>query len=125
MEHNLPDFKKLYPYICEEFLENILIDFHDDPLISVDSFTVEAALGKGENYTSQMLRVFVNYRDKANDKKLVQLVIKAAIVLNQQANAIIQELDLFKKEIYIYSVLIPAVEKLFKSMGENIEFSPK
>ena len=117
------DYTSLYPYLNKEFFEKVLNG--DTKIYSVSDYTIDAALGKGENYTSQMLRCCVNYTCvKTNEKKSTKYVIKAAIVVNQTANEMIQELGLFKSEIAIYKLVLPQVEKLLKSIGDNTKLAP-
>ena len=117
------DYTSLYPFVNKEFFEQVLNG--DAKKYSVSDYTIDAALAKGENFTSQMLRACVNYACiETNENKSIKLVIKAAIVVHQQSNEIVQEMGLFKKEIQIYKTVIPEVEKLLKSIGDNTKLAP-
>lgn len=50
-----------YPYLTKEYLEGILRSDQCESSITVKDFEVVPALGKGENYSSDILRVKVNY----------------------------------------------------------------
>lgn len=53
------DLKLKYNWIAEEFLANIIKI--NDNVLKINNFTIKQAVGKGENYNSELLRVNVNY----------------------------------------------------------------
>lgn len=119
-------FAEHYPWISNAFFEQILRREHQDNSIVVKDYTLKAALGKGENYISQMLRVRVNYSsiiDPFVDH--ISLIVKAAVINNAEMSAIAAELDVFRKEIIVYQQIIPNVEKLLRSIGDYSRLSAK
>lgn len=50
-----------YPFITRDYLQGILRREQCESAIKVESFKVIAPLAKGENYSSDILRVTVNY----------------------------------------------------------------
>lgn len=75
-------FQKLYPLIGKEFFQRIIRRDQNDDTIDVVGYTIKAALGQGENYASQMLRVRVEYsrgdKNTATAEHL-SLIVKAAL----------------------------------------------
>lgn len=119
-------FASNYPWISNSFFERILRREHKDNSIVVKNYTLKAALGNGENFASQMLRVRVNYssiRDPSVDQ--ISLIVKAVITSNAGMAAIAAELNVFHKEIVAFQRIIPEVEKLLRSVGDYSRLSPK
>lgn len=58
-----------YPYITKEYLEDVLRKDQCESSIRVKDFSVKLALGKGENYSSDILRVKVNYVTGSNNHR--------------------------------------------------------
>lgn len=115
-----------YPWISNAFFERILRREHNDDSIVVKDYTLKAALGKGENFASQMLRARVNYtsiKDPSADH--ISLIVKAAVTNNVKMAALHSELGLFRKEIIAFKQIIPEVEKLLRSIGDYSRVSAK
>lgn len=116
---NAVDFQAFYPWITNEFFERILRRDQQDETIIVHGYTLKAALGKGENYLSQMLRTTVEYtKANATVKSTIGLIIKA-VLSDPNMASLTTELDVFRKEIRIYQEVIPAVERLLRSIGDD------
>lgn len=119
------DFQALYPWISNAFFERILRRDQQDDSIIISGYTVKAAIGKGENYASQMLRCKVEYKKLSENKlQAFSFVIKASLV-NAEMAAIANELGVFRKEIFTFQQVIPAVEKLLRSIGDYSQLSAK
>lgn len=118
----MDDFRTRYPWLTNEFFEKILRTDRKNNNISVSDFTIKAALGKGENYASQMLRAKVHFSDGII-KQTVSFVIKSS--LQNDLGDLVAELGIFGKEIDNYVKVIPAVEALLRSIGDATVFSAK
>lgn len=127
MDSTTKTIQQSYPWITSEFFEEILqkVEAQQQQPIKVDSFTVDAALGKGQNYGSNMLRAIVTYR-KAHDSNSVSLplIIKCGITSNPDLAKYHAELGLFRKEINIYERVLPEVEKRLRSIGDDTKLGP-
>lgn len=122
------DFIKTYSWLNAQLFKRILCREYENDAISITSFSVNAALGKGENYASQMLRAKVLYNtggleDHADQE--ISFVIKAAIIPWTEANAWVGELGMFRKEIFAFQRLIPEAEKLLRSIGDGTRLAAK
>ena len=60
---NLDDLE-VPDWLTESFIQDILQKQHKDASIEINSMNVQECGGKGENYTSDMFRVGVNFRSK-------------------------------------------------------------
>lgn len=118
------NFTELYPWITNKFFQKILQSDQNNNNIKVQSILIKAALGKGENYTSQMLRVKVTYTTDTTTTNEYSFVVKATVP-NPEVAAIFKEMGLFKIEVSVYQNILPKVEKLLKSIGDNTQLSAK
>lgn len=118
----MDSFQSQYRWLNEALFEKILQRERANGKIRVINFTVKSALGKGENYTSQMLRVRVNYRDGLGTKSAA-FIVKAT--LTNGVHDVVAELGLFEKEIENYEKVLPAVAELLRSVGDKTVLSGK
>lgn len=115
-----------YSWISNVFFERILRREYNDNTIVVKDYTLTPAIAKGENFTSQMLRIRVNYSSiNYPSVNKISLIVKAVITRNTEAAAIAEELEVFHKEIIVFQQIIPAVEKLLRSIGDYSRLSAK
>lgn len=115
-----------YPWISNAFFERILRREHQDNTIVVKNYSVKPALGKGENYASQMLRVRIEFTSINNPKvEVISLIVKAALIDNVEMAALTTEIGVFRKEIMVFQQIIPEVEKLLRSIGDFSRLSAK
>lgn len=125
--HHNENVQSNFPWINKEFFEKIL-QKEIDNFKSVLGYTLKSALKLGENYASEMIRANVNYAikscDSENKSETISFIIKAAL-LNQQLKNELDELNVFQKEIVIYRDILPAVQKLLQSIGDDSKFSAK
>lgn len=123
-EHD--QFVTNYPWISNEFFENILRREHQDSSIVVKDYILKPAIGKGENYASQMLRVRVNFSSVNNPTvDNISLIVKAALISNVDMAAMTAEIGVFRKEIIAFQKIIPEVEKLLRSIGDYSRLSAR
>lgn len=114
-----------YPWITNDFFLKIVQSVEQSAEeISITSFTVAAALAKGQNYGSNMLRAIVTYTHR-NRTVTLPLIIKCGIVANAELGKYYTELGLFRKEINIYRNVLPEVEKRLRSIGDQTKLAPK
>lgn len=115
-----------YPWISIEFFERILRREHQDDSIVVKDYTLKAALGKGENYISQMLRARVNYSSSVDlSADHISLIVKASITEKDEWALLAAEFNVFRKEIITYQRIIPDVEQLLRSIDDYSRLSAK
>lgn len=119
------DFQSLYPWICNELFERVLLAAQqpNKSPIMVSSYTLQAALEKGENFASQMLRANVLFStatssssSSSSPPQSHSFIIKTT---HPNADSVTVEAMQFRKEITAYQRVIPAVEDVLRSIGEN------
>ncbi|KXJ79006.1 hypothetical protein RP20_CCG002641 [Aedes albopictus] len=77
-----------YPFITKEYLESVLRESHKCSSIVVQDFTVVPALAKGQNYSSDILRVKICYVEEGSVPKNATFIIKASLDSEELADMI-------------------------------------
>lgn len=126
MSESLTDLSQYYPWLNNEFFEQILGNENPTANISVESVHIKPALNHGENYASQMIRATVQYfiNENFDDVQEIRFVIKA-LVINEAMARITKEFKMFDREVIVYQHIMPEVEKLLESIGDDTKLSPK
>lgn len=111
--------QSLYPWIDNRLFEEMLrIDFPAEKIV-IQSYALRAALANGENYSSQMIRVKVNYLLNGESKE-IKLIIKAATAEEGLDEKMANERkELFYKEIAAYDEVLTKVHNLLKGIGDK------
>lgn len=111
---------KSYSWITRKFLEVILSREISSP-ISIIQFTVQPAIQEGENYSSQLIRVRIDFVEKIDrPTKCKSLIIKASL-----GEQLVRSRNVFAKEIVIFTQFIPSVEQMFREHGIDFDIGPK
>lgn len=127
------NIQNIFPWINKEFFSNILRnEYSNAKSVQILNYTLKPALKPGENYTSEMIRVKVNYAiSESNDKQKIiddqreiSFIIKTKLC-NEQLKADLDEGNIFEKEIVIYRDILPAVQKLLSTIDADLKFSAK
>lgn len=122
MQENI-DIAAVYPWLTTELFTRIVQKVCPNNVVRVQTYAVKAALAKGENFTSQMLRATVSYTiDGDESAREIRFIIKAAHT-DMTVRAILDEMDLFQKEIVNFEYILPEVYKLLESVGDHTKFS--
>lgn len=116
---------KQHKYLNTEFFEKILQKHHSDVSIKVTHIKLEAALGKGENYASDIIRAQIRYMTGLNqDGKMQQYIVKASLA-DSDMQDMLEEYDVFHREIVVYEKILPVVESLLLSINVKTKLAPR
>lgn len=111
--------QRKYPWIDNSLFENLLRSDFPSGNIVVKSYLLKAALGKGENYMSQMIRAIVNYTIDGAIKQ-INFIIKAAMSSEGlDENMVNERKEMFNKEIGAYDEVLTKVDELLKEIGDK------
>lgn len=114
------NFLTEYSWINTELFDSILKK--EIQKFKLMKFNLESVTQAGENYSSQLIRAKVFYclfdTDTTSDLLTKSFVIKASL-----GQKLVRSRDVFAKEIFVFTVIIPKVERLY---GEHeLKFAPK
>lgn len=123
MIEEIGDIQAMHPWLTNELFARVMKKVCPESSICVRKYSVKAALAKGENFASQMLRATVIYTTDANDDEHeIRFIIKTA-VSDLKNLAVLKEMDLFRKEIVNFEHILPDVYKLLESVGDYTKMS--
>ncbi|XP_055544366.1 uncharacterized protein LOC129729654 [Wyeomyia smithii] len=112
-----------YSFITKEYLEGILQKEQCESVVSVKEFTVVPALGKGENYSSDILRVKINYVTGSNNHRTQTYIVKSSLATEGMAD-LLEQYDVFHREIAVYRNVMPRVERMLATIGYRSKLAP-
>ncbi|XP_043653738.1 uncharacterized protein LOC122620374 [Drosophila teissieri] len=97
----------------------------DEPdCTKIHHFTTVAAVPPGGNFTSVMLRVYVDIEMKDGTQKRKSYVVKAMLDSDKGGKAV-NEMRYFQKEQLMYSTYLPQFEKIYREAGHPVQLMPK
>ena len=86
-------------WLNKEFLETALRKGYNKPALRIIDYDVRAAVGKGENYCSDMYRLSIH----SSDGRISRLIIKKELKEGEFAK-VVQVSTVFSREIQMYSL---------------------
>lgn len=104
-------------WLKTDFFEKILNKTHNPLNVKNLELKIVPTAGNGENYCSNMFKAELTY-EVGSEKHEEYIVIKT------EPNEMIAAMGLFPKEIEMYEQIIPAFERIFKEVGEDVRFGP-
>lgn len=112
-------------WLTKPFLQNILRNHFVNEAIVVHHFAAKLAVDEGENYSSILLRVCVQYETAANSKAEIKLIVKATLPKENEVGAFIGDFDCFNIEVKAYNEILPRIHALLRSIGDEALLAPK
>lgn len=109
-------------WLDKEFVQKVLSQKHGTS-VSIDSFTVDSATQKGDNFASEMFRIIVSY--SVNGEGRVKNLILKKSHTDPKISGIFERSDMYRKEINCYRVYLPEFQKILQSVGEQAKLSPE
>lgn len=126
---SLNDDTPSFPWFTTEFLKKITATKYSVPkdIFKIKSFSTSYAAAKGDNYLGTVFRVKVDVHFIDPDKCVTDYyVIKTNYgEVVSGSNAMSDEFQAYQIEIETYKVILPALEKLFEDVGEEVRFGPR
>ncbi|XP_075145790.1 uncharacterized protein LOC142220496 isoform X2 [Haematobia irritans] len=111
-------------WINEEYFVPIL-EKNVENFKEILEFHRVAATEPGENYTSIMVRVFITVQLTDGNSKQLSYILKTLLEDGNDGSDFVKSMNLFPKEIQMYSKYLPKFEELYRDAGHEIQLSPK
>lgn len=111
-------------FLDKEFFQKVLQKKHLDNGLEVDTFELKAALGKGENYSSDIIRAVVHYTTGVKDRHSEQFILKVGLS-NEDMSDMLEKYDIFHREIVFYEQILPVIQSLLLSIGDKTRLAPR
>ncbi|XP_017104266.2 uncharacterized protein [Drosophila bipectinata] len=110
-------------WINEKYFTDVLAKDEPDH-VKILKFTPVAAIPPGENFTSTMIRIYINLKMKDGSVKNKTYILKIMLP-EDRGGKDFGDFGLFPKEAKMYDTFIPAFEALYKEAGWDIQLAPK
>ncbi|XP_069678755.1 uncharacterized protein [Periplaneta americana] len=110
-------------WLNKNFLETALRSYRKPSNLRVTKFDVKAAVGKGDNYCSDLYRVKVH----VSDGSVYNLIIKRELSEDGEIARIVKNSTVFSREIYMYSTTAVELAKILQEAmpGLRQEFAAR
>lgn len=114
-----------FPWITKAFVQEVIENAEPDKCVVVKSFDVSFAFKNGENFSSHMIALVVNFTNQTDStEEQRNFLIKIAIQTEGIAK-INEECFNYETEIEVYTKILPAVVKCFNSIGIFDRIAPR
>lgn len=107
-------------WLTKEFFSDIIKSEYPDGKIG--KLTLQPANSKGENFSSTMLRAEMTISFEDQDIRRNFIVKIDPIGMTQE---IMDQFNVFPKEIEMYERILPELQKICERVDENIKLSPR
>lgn len=88
--------------------------------------TISPGTGKTDHYASVMYRVNVEYYTKVvNDQQSIRLILKTMPFIDGAHKDLIEKLDIFEREIDVYSNVLPRMTRMLNEAGVDFNAGAK
>lgn len=108
-------------WLTTDFLQNLLQKHRSNNELMVQSFVSTPAVNKGENYSSDLIRVRVCFTSANCASDHCNLIIKLKLATGGDFSAVVEEMNSFNVEIDAYSNVLPKVHELLRSIGDDYQ----
>lgn len=115
------DYAKTYPLLSTDFFHNILLKkVHPDAeAVRILGVTLKSALPAGENFASEMVRAIIDYSVNDGAKVTKRFILK---MCSPSIDSYVK--GVFDRETNLYLDVLPKVEALLNSIGDNTKVAP-
>lgn len=110
-------------WINEDYISKVIATLEKCAAITINSFTINHATSKGENFAGALFRVNVKYSLNTNESKEISLIIKTKLD-DPIVNEIMEEYNVFQRESQVYGVILEKCLELLKNFGDDTIFAP-
>ena len=108
---------KLPEFLTKEFLEKALNGGFKTNQIVITNLHITMGSKSGDNYCSDIYRAKITYKNGEKSNIIISLIIKAMPYLETRG-PMLEELEVFDKEVKMYMDTLPKLSKLLN--GERL-----
>ncbi|KAK0171667.1 hypothetical protein PV328_005090 [Microctonus aethiopoides] len=117
-------------WLDKEFVERALRYSENDDTIRVNEILTKPATNKGDNYTSEMIRVSVNFHRNMNNKIIKEnrsIIVKLGLTADGVHKDLIEQAGLFDTEINFMTTTLKDMNSILKDtkLGGNCLFTQR
>lgn len=109
----------------DKFFEKVLSSYHKDPGLKVTEIHFDSGSSEEiHHYASSMERVTVDFSSFKTNASQVSVIVKQAPTTLDATVLKLNYKKTFETEIKLYSEIIPKIEELFTSIGDECKLAP-
>ncbi|XP_055382835.1 uncharacterized protein LOC129612988 [Condylostylus longicornis] len=101
-------------WVTKEYLQDILRSYKQDCTLTIEKLKFSPVTEKGESYGGVITRAEIEFASEKNLRSIINVVIKTAFEDNKFAMNILQDFDVFNREMKIYNDILPKLNNLLK-----------
>ena len=118
---NIPD------WMNKSFFERVIRHSEEDPQGEVVDFIVGAGSKPGDNFASSIFSAKINFKSvKTNgDVKSISVIIKTQMISAIENYDFLNTLPFFETEMDMYGRVLPEIQSLWLSIGDDDILCPK
>jgi hypothetical protein len=100
-------------WLHKKFLETVLRTGESTPTLRVTSYDVMPAVGKGDNYTSDLYRVMIH----TADGNVFNLIVKRELATEGEFSKILQKSSAFLRETHMFRSTAVRIANILQEMS--------
>ncbi|GAB0094310.1 LOC111597534 [Sergentomyia squamirostris] len=112
-------------FLNEEFLQNVLEKDENDKNLKITKFDIIPGSKAGDHFASVMFKAIVSYTTKGKSISGRSLIIKTMPVDDGFKKEMLSEMNVFGREIEMYSKVLPEMKRIMESIGDKEELGPR
>ncbi|ALC45502.1 CG6834, partial [Drosophila busckii] len=105
-------------WLTSDYFKDIRSDVQD-----IKNFRVAKATEAGDNYSSVLLAVDMDFKSTSGQSTAGAYMLKIA-PSDEASNKLLDMMLTFKKELTMYNEVIPELQKLYELAGHSVSFAP-
>lgn len=107
----------------QSFFEKVIRQMERDPKAQVTEFAITAGSKPGDNFASSVFRGSITFSSKftKNESKSISVIIKTQMMVGLEGahGDFLKDSPLFRTEIEMYEKVLPEIQSLWLSAGDN------
>lgn len=113
-------------WLNSNFFQQVLQEYLSDPQILVHKISFQPASKPGDHFASDMFKVTIHYDSPKDDSQdLSKVVVVKTVPIEDGFKKVMVNYDrLFRTEIRVYEQVIPAMEELLRTAGDDTKIAP-
>ena len=113
------------PWMDKIFFEKVIRHHEKDVEAEVINFVITPGSNKAEHFASILFRCALTFSSKFHKNGNVSLIIKTMPHEEGFKKDMLEDAPVFKTEMKMYGEILPEIENLLKSIGDDGKLCPK
>ncbi|XP_058453439.1 uncharacterized protein LOC131431630 [Malaya genurostris] len=111
-------------WLNDRFLEKALKQSENDSALVVTEYKIVPGSRPGDHYASIIFRASVSFKSRGKNNE-ISLIVKTIPEADGLKRDLLKNGVVFKTETIMYTTVIPEMQRLFRSVGDETELGPR